>query len=59
MERHNLTEEQYRRIAHLLPGRPGSVGRPAADNRRFLHAVLWSETTGVPWRAEARNWEAA
>ena len=50
MERHNLTEEQYQRIEHLLPGRVGSVGRPVADNRLFLHAVLWIDKTGVPWR---------
>ena len=50
MERHNLTDEQYQRIEHMLPGRPGSVGKPAKDNRKFVHAVLWIGRTGVPWR---------
>jgi transposase len=50
MERPNLTDAQFKRIEHLLPGRPGSVGKPAKDNRKFVHAVLWIGKTGVPWR---------
>jgi len=27
MERHALRDDQFARIEHLLPGRPGTVGR--------------------------------
>jgi transposase len=34
----------------LLPGRPGTPGRNAKDNRLFLDAVLWIGKAGLPWR---------
>ena len=45
-----LSDEQYERIAPILPGKPGDPGRTAADNRLFLEAVLWIVQTGAPWR---------
>jgi transposase len=45
-----LSDQQWCRIAPLLPGKPGDPGRSAADNRWFLEAVLWVARTGVPWR---------
>ena len=48
--RHELTDKQFERIEPLLPGRPGTPGRNADDNRRFLNAVLWIARTGAPWR---------
>ena len=50
MERNVLTDEQWARIAPLLPGKPGDRGRTAKDNRLFLEAVLWRVRTGAPWR---------
>ena len=50
MVRRMLRDDQFERIASLLPGRPGSRGRPAADNREFVEAVLWVARTGSPWR---------
>ena len=35
---------------NLLPGREGSVGVTAADNRLFVEAVLYRYCTGMPWR---------
>ena len=48
--RHALTDAQWTRIKDLLPGRAGHVGRPAANNRLFVDAVLHRYRTGTPWR---------
>lgn len=50
MRRHEITDDDWERIEELLPGRPGQHGGIAADNRRFLNAVLWIARTGAPWR---------
>ena len=50
MRRHELTLEQFERVAHLLPGRKGHVGRNAKDNRTFLNAVFWILNTGASWK---------
>src|ERR1700753_568615 len=50
MRRHALRDDQWSRIEHLLPGRPGSVGVTAADNRLFVEAVLFRYRAGIPWR---------
>ncbi len=48
--RYELTEVQWRRIEPLLPGRAGTVGRPALDNRLFVHGVLWVLRSGMRWQ---------
>ena len=50
MDRSILSDEQWERIAPLLPGKPGDPGRHGADNRLFVEAVLWLARTGAPWR---------
>src|ERR1700704_247825 len=51
MERHALRDDQFARIEHLLPGRPGTVGRNSdLGNRLFVDAVIWKFRVGVPWR---------
>jgi transposase len=45
-----LSDDQYERIAPLLPGKATDPGRTAADNRLFVEAVLWMARTGSPWR---------
>jgi transposase len=45
-----LRDDQWQRIEGMLPGRSGSVGRPANDNRLFVEAVLYRYRTGIPWR---------
>jgi transposase len=48
--RHEIADADWDRIKDLLPGRPGQHGGVAADNRRFVNAVLWIAKTGAPWR---------
>lgn len=48
--RHELTDEEWERIAPLLPGKPGDPGRSGGDNRLFVNAVLWIAKTSAPWR---------
>ena len=50
MNRDMLTDEQWQRIAPLLPGKEGDPGRTAADNRLFMEVVLWLVRVGSPWR---------
>jgi transposase len=50
MRRHALRDDQWELVRARLPGRVGSVGVAAADNRLFVEAVLYRYRTGVPWR---------
>lgn len=45
-----LRDDQFERIAALLPGKISDLGRTAANNRQFVEAVLWIARTGSPWR---------
>jgi transposase len=45
-----LRDDQWERIKDILPGRLGSEGRPARDNRMFVEAVLYRDCAGIPWR---------
>ncbi len=47
--RHELTDAQWERIEHLLPGKVTDPGRTAADNRSFVNAALYVLKTGIPW----------
>lgn len=48
--RHELTLEQFQKLAPHLPGRRGSHGGVARDNHLFLNAVFYVAKTGIPWR---------
>lgn len=50
MRRYEITDQQWQRLAHLLPGKVGDVGRSAIDNRLFINAVIWIARSGAPWR---------
>ena len=47
--RHAISDADFERVWHLLPGQPGQHGGVARDNRRFLDAVLWIARTGAAW----------
>jgi len=49
-KRYSLRDDQWNRIEGMLPGRKGTVGRPAGDNRLFVEAVLYRYRAGIPWR---------
>jgi transposase len=48
--RYGLRDDQWKRVEGFLPGRKGSIGRPAEDNRLFVEAVLYRYRAGIPWR---------
>jgi len=48
--RYELTDEEWSRIEHLLPGRAGDPGGHGEDNRLFVNAVIWIARSGAPWR---------
>ncbi|MEK6480143.1 IS5 family transposase [Catalinimonas sp. 4WD22] len=49
MRRYELLEDQWLKIAPLLPGKETDPGR-MADIHLFVHAVLWIARSGAPWR---------
>jgi transposase len=48
-KRYELSNEQWRRIERLLPGKKGDPGRTGDDNRLFVNAVLWVLRSGARW----------
>jgi len=48
--RHDISDRVWELLEPLLPGRAGSWGRRAQDNRRFINGVFWILRTGAPWR---------
>ncbi len=51
MDRFELTDAQFQRIKHMLPGRREDPGVTAADNRMFVNSVLWIARNGGRWRS--------
>jgi transposase len=49
MRRYGLRDDQWERIRDPLPGRVGTVGVTAADNRLFVEAVRFRCRAGLPW----------
>ncbi len=50
MERYAISDRTWEALALLLPGRAGTSGRNAANNRLFIDAVVWVLRNGGPWR---------
>jgi transposase len=50
-DRHDLTDDQWELIEPHLPlPAAGKAGRPWADHRRVVNAVLWRTRSGAAWR---------
>ncbi|MEM3191214.1 MAG: transposase [Candidatus Parvarchaeota archaeon] len=43
-----LTDKQWRTIQHLIPKQTGT-GKPRADDRETLNAILYVMSTGCMW----------
>ena len=51
MKRHEMTEEQSKKVKGLLPPeKPKHGGRPGKDNRMTLNGILYWLNTEIPWR---------
>jgi transposase len=50
IHRHDITDKVWALLEPYLPGREGTWGGRAYDNRRFINAVFWILRTGAPWR---------
>lgn len=58
--RHDISDEIWSKIESHLPGKKGSWGGIAKDNRTFINAVIWIFRTGAPWRdlpPDYGNWK--
>lgn len=54
--RHELTDEQWARVAPLLPAQRAATGRPARDHRQMVNAMLWLHATGAQWRDQPERY---
>lgn len=50
LDRHDLTDEEWRRLEPLLPDRTPRRGGRWVEHRRVLDGVFWRVRTGSPWR---------
>jgi transposase len=50
MRRHELSDEQWAKLAPLLPPQRPATGRPAKDHRTIINGILWLLKTSAPWR---------
>src|SRR2546430_15222909 len=48
-KRYELNDQQWARIAEMLPGKKSDPGRTAKDNRLFVNGVLWVLRSGAQW----------
>ena len=51
LDRSLLRDDQWARIAEMLPRKVTDCGQTAADNRLFVEAVLYILRTGSPFEA--------
>ena len=59
--RYALSDADWDRLAPLLPGRAGTRGVTARDNRLFLDAISYMARNGGPWRdlpSRYGNWNS-
>jgi transposase len=50
MRRYELTDEQWEKVAPLLPAQKPKTGRPSLDHRQVVNGIIWVLKSGAPWR---------
>ena len=50
VRRHELSDEEWARLAPLLPPEQPKTGRRNKDHRLIVNGILWHLGTGAPWR---------
>ena len=50
-----LSDEQWTRIAPLLPSNKGRQGHPFGEDRPLVEGIIYRYRTGVPWRDVPRE----
>ena len=50
VRRHELSDEEWTRLAPLLPPQKPRTGRVNKDHRLIVNGILWRLATGAPWR---------
>jgi transposase len=48
--RHDISDHVWELLEPHLPGRKGTWGGKARDNRQFINVIFWILRTGAPWR---------
>jgi transposase len=49
LSRHDINDDHWNRIQHLLPGQAGKHGGIGNDNRLFINAIRYLAKTGIAW----------
>jgi transposase len=49
LSRHDISDDHWDRIRHLLPGQPGGHGGVGNDTRLFIDAIRYLAKTGLAW----------
>jgi transposase len=49
LSRHDISDDHWNRISHLLPGQAGGHGGVGNDTRLFVDAIRYLAKTGVAW----------
>lgn len=56
MNRRDLSEQQWARLAPILPPEKPHTGHPNLEHRPILNGMLWINRTGAPWRDLAERY---
>jgi transposase len=50
VKRHELSNQQWGRLAPFFPSRPRKRGGQWRDDHTLLNGIFWRLSTGAPWR---------
>jgi transposase len=53
--RHDISDEDWNRIAPFLPGQAGGHGGVGFGTRLFVNAIIYIPVTGIAW-ADLPRW---